>query len=277
MSFPELVTPETVAEAVGLLSDPQQKTLIFGGGTLVQPLITLGTDAFDVVIDLDELALNQIIVENERVSCGAMVRLAQLGQLPHDCIREAVASIAGPAVRNLATIGGNIFAKSPYGDLATLLLALDAEVEIAGRDETLWSSLNEFYLSRDNPKAPSTKAVLVTRIRFDVDPRKKIIFHKMARRLLNSGAIVTVALSLRLDSEIVREVRVALGGVGPRPVRALSTERILTGSRLDLEVIETAAQAALQDCDPQTDAYASAWYRRRMVPLQIRRALTSLH
>jgi uncharacterized protein YciI len=43
MSFPELVTPETVAEAVGILSDPQQKTLIFGGGTLVQPLITLGT------------------------------------------------------------------------------------------------------------------------------------------------------------------------------------------------------------------------------------------
>jgi CO/xanthine dehydrogenase FAD-binding subunit len=277
MSFPELVTPETVAEAVGLLSDPQQKTLIFGGGTLVQPLITLGTDAFDVVIDLDDLALNQIIVENERVSCGAMVRLAQLAQLPHDCIREAVASIAGPAVRNLATIGGNIFAKSPYGDLATLLLALDAEVEIAGRDETLWSSLNEFYLSRDNPKAPSTKAVLVTRIRFDVDPRRKIVFHKMARRLLNSGAIVTVALSLRLDSEIVREARVALGGVGPRPIRALSTERILTGSSLGLEVIETAAQAALEDCDPQTDAYASAWYRRRMVPLQIRRALTSLH
>ena len=278
MSFPELVTPETVAEAVGLLSDPQEKTLIFGGGTLVQPLITLGTDAFDLVIDLDDLALNQIIVENERVSCGAMVRLAQLAQeLPHDYIRDAVASIAGPAVRNLATIGGNLFAKSPYGDLATLLLALDAEVELAGRDETLWSSLNDFYLSRDNPKVPSTKAVLVTRIRFDVDPRRKIVFHKMARRLLNSGAIVTVALSLRLDSEIVREARVALGGVGPRPIRALSTERILTGSSLDLEVIETAAQAALQDCDPQTDAYASAWYRRRMVPLQIRRALTSLH
>ena len=86
-----------------------------------------------------------------------------------------------------------------------------------------------------------------------------------------------MALSLRLDSEIVREARVALGGVGPRPIRALSTERILTGSNLNLEVIETAAQAALQDCDPQTDAYASAWYRRRMVPLQIRRALTSLH
>jgi CO/xanthine dehydrogenase FAD-binding subunit len=149
--------------------------------------------------------------------------------------------------------------------LATILLALDAEVELAGRDETGWSSLNDFYLSRDNPKAPSTKAVLVIRIRFDVDPRRKIVFHKMARRLLNSGAVVTVALSLRFDAAIVREARVALGGVGPRPIRALSTERILTGSSLDLEVIESAAQAALEDCNPQTDAYASAWYRRRMV------------
>jgi CO/xanthine dehydrogenase FAD-binding subunit len=118
---------------------------------------------------------------------------------------------------------------------------------------------------------------LVTRIRFGVDPGRKVVFHKMARRLLNSGAIVTVALSLRFDAKIVREARVALGGVGPRPIRAHSTERILAGSSLDLEVINAAAQAALEDCDPQTDAYASAWYRRRMVPVQIRRALTSLH
>jgi len=63
MSFPELVTPETVSEAVELMSNPRQKTLIFGGGTLVQPLMTLGTDAFDVVIDLDELEVELVGTE----------------------------------------------------------------------------------------------------------------------------------------------------------------------------------------------------------------------
>ena len=277
MSFPDLLIPETVDQAVETLSVPDRKALILGGGTLVQPFITLGIDVHDVVIDLDHLALNQIVLENDQVSCGAMVRLAQLAQaLPQDYIQAAVASISGPAVRNLATVGGNLFAKPPYGDLATLLLALDAEVELASSKETRWLSLNDFYLLRDNAEASSMKGVLVTRIRFSTDPARKVVFRKMARRRLNSGAIVTVALSLRFDRSIVRESRLALGGVDHRSIRALSAERILTGSNLDSEAIASAAQAAQQDCNPQTDAYASAWYRERMVPVQIRRALNSL-
>jgi len=276
MSFPDLVIPETVDQAVEALSVPDRKALIFGGGTLVQPFITLGIDAHDVVIDLDHLALNQVVLENDQVSCGAMVRLAQLAQaLPQDYIQAAVASISGPAVRNLATVGGNLFAKPPYGDLATLLLALDAEVELASSKETRRLSLNDFYLLRDNAEGSSMKGVLVTHIRFSIDPARKVVFRKMARRQLNSGAIVTVALSLQLDRGIVRKARLALGGVDHHPIRALSAERILTGSNLDSEAIASAAQAARQDCNPQTDAYASAWYRERMVPVQIRRALNS--
>jgi CO/xanthine dehydrogenase FAD-binding subunit len=277
MSFPDLVIPETVDQAVETLSVPDRKALILGGGTLVQPLITLGIDVHDVVIDLDHLALNRIVLENDQVSCGAMVRLAQLAQaLPQDYIQAAVASISGPAVRNLATVGGNLFAKPPYGDLATLFLALDAEVELASSKETRRLSLNDFYLLRDNAEASSLNGVLVTRIRFSTDPARKVVFRKMARRRLNSGAIVTVALSLRFDHAIVREARIALGGVSHRPIRALSAERILTGSNLDSEAIASAAQAAQQDCNPQTDAYASAWYRERMVPVQIRRALNCM-
>ena len=277
MSFPDLVIPETVDQAVETLSVPDRKALILGGGTLVQPLITLGIDVHDVVIDLDHLALNRIVLENDQVSCGAMVRLAQLAQaLPQDYIQAAVASISGPAVRNLATVGGNLFAKPPYGDLATLFLALDAEVELASSKETRLLSLNDFYLLRDNAEASSLNGVLVTRIRFSTDPARKVVFRKMARRRLNSGAIVTVALSLRFDHAIVREARLALGGVSHRPIRALSAERILTGSNLDSEAIASAAQAAQQDCNPQTDAYASAWYRERMVPVQIRRALNCI-
>jgi CO/xanthine dehydrogenase FAD-binding subunit len=277
MSFPDLVIPETVDQAVETLSVPDRKALILGGGTLVQPLITLGIDVHDVVIDLDHLALNRIVLENDQVSCGAMVRLAQLAQaLPQDYIQAAVASISGPAVRNLATVGGNLFAKPPYGDLATLFLALDAEVELASSKETRLLSLNDFYLLRDNAEASSLNGILVTRIRFSTDPARKVVFRKMARRRLNSGAIVTVALSLRFDHAIVREARLALGGVSHRPIRALSAERILTGSNLDSEAIASAAQAAQQDCNPQTDAYASAWYRERMVPVQIRRALNCM-
>jgi CO/xanthine dehydrogenase FAD-binding subunit len=277
MSFPDLVIPETVDQAVEALSLPHRQALIFGGGTLVQPFITLGTDVHDLVIDLDHLALNQVVFENGQVSCGAMVRLSQLAQaLPQQYIQAAVASIAGPAIRNLATVGGNLFAKPPYGDLATLLLALDAEVELASSEGTRRISLNDFYFMRDNAEASSTNGVLVTGVRFSADSRRKVVFRKMARKQLNAGAVVTVALSLRLSGGIAADARLALGGVDHRPLRAPSAERVLTGSDLSGEVIESAAQAALQDCHPRTDAYASAWYRERMIPVQVRRALNSL-
>jgi len=277
MSFPDLVIPETVDQAVEALSLPHRQALIFGGGTLVQPFITLGTDVHDLVIDLDHLALNQVVFENGQVSCGAMVRLSQLAQaLPQQYIQAAVASIAGPAIRNLASVGGNLFAKPPYGDLATLFLALDAEVELASSEGTRRISLNDFYLMRDNAEASSTNGVLVTGVRFSADSRRKVVFRKMARKQLNAGAVVTVALSLRLNGGIVADARLALGGVDHRPIRALSAERALTGSNLSGEVIESAAQAALRDCHPRTDAYASAWYRERMIPVQVRRALNSL-
>ena len=277
MSFPDLVIPETVDQAVEALALPHRHALIFGGGTLVQPFITLGTDVHDLVIDLDHLALNQVVVENDQVACGAMVRLAQLGQaLPQEYIQAAVASIAGPAIRNLASVGGNLFAKPPYGDLATLFLALDAEVELANWEGTRRISLNDFYLMRDNAEASSTNGVLVIGVRFSADSRRKVVFRKMARKQLNAGAVVTVALSLRLNGGIVADARLALGGVDHRPIRAPSAERVLTGSNLSGEVIESVAQAALQDCHPRTDAYASAWYRERMIPVQVRRALNSL-
>src|SRR5260370_8551449 len=94
MSFPDLVIPETVDQAVETLSVPDRRTLIFGGGTLVQPFITLGIDAHDVVIDLDHLALNQVVLENDQVSCRAMVRLPQLAQaLPQHYIQPPLPSL----------------------------------------------------------------------------------------------------------------------------------------------------------------------------------------
>ena len=278
MSFPELLTPRTVAQAVEYLSVEDRKPLVFGGGTLVQPFITLGVDTHDVVIDLEQLGLNQVVLNDNEITCGAMVRLIDLAQaLPElQYIQAAISSIGGPAIRNLASVGGNLFAKPPYGDLATLLLALDAEVELAGSAGVRWFSLNDFYIARDNASAAS-QSVLVTRTRFSVDPKRAVVFRKLGRKQLNSASVVTVAVSVRFDGRAVREARVALGGVDRRPIRVLPAEHLLVGSALTPEVIESCASAALYGCNPQTDAYASAWYRRKMIPVQIRRALSSIN
>jgi CO/xanthine dehydrogenase FAD-binding subunit len=71
----------------------------------------------------------------------------------------------------------------------------------------------------------------------------------------------------------VAGARIALGGAAPRPVRALSVEAALIGRPLDAHSVTAAAQAAVNDIEPFSDAYASAWYRARVLPIHIRRAL----
>ena len=85
-----------------------------------------------------------------------------------------------------------------------------------------------------------------------------------------------------VDTQIVadedgrcRDVRIALGGAAPLPIRARQTEVVLTGQHLDEAAIGEATDAAMAEADPPTDALASGWYRRRMVGVMVRRALAA--
>jgi CO/xanthine dehydrogenase FAD-binding subunit len=93
------------------------------------------------------------------------------------------------------------------------------------------------------------------------------------RRKLNSAAIVAVAAVVETAGGVVTSARIALGGVAPRPVRAVSAERVLVGRPLETDVLEEAGRAARDDIAPFDDSYASAWYRTRVLPVHLRRAL----
>ena len=106
-------------------------------------------------------------------------------------------AVGGPALRNMATVGGNLLVGAPYGDVGVALLALDAEVELGGRTIPL-----ERLLDLVRPGEEIVRAVA-----FDDDPAS--VFVRWARRAANSPAVVSVAVS---------RGRVALGGVAPHPV-----------------------------------------------------------
>ncbi|HEY8338888.1 MAG TPA: hypothetical protein VIK95_03405, partial [Egibacteraceae bacterium] len=159
------------------------------------------------------------------------------------------------------------FAKAPYGDLATCLLALDARVEIAGSDGQRVAPVAEVIA--DGVDAGE----LVTAVRFTAPDPSTWRYRKAMRRRYNSAAIVTVAAVVETDGDTVTAARIALGGVAPRPVRATSAEAALVGRRFVRDEVEAAAAAAVDDADPFDDPYASAWYRARVLPVHLRRAL----
>ena len=260
-----VLIPGDVSEAVSLL---QPDAAFLAGGTLVMPVVNTEVCPWNTLVSARQLGLNTIEMHGNVARIGAAITLTALG---HDerlsILRPVVESIASPLIRNLATVGGNLFAPQPYGDLAVALLALDATAEIAGSDGERHAGVGQVLSAGVGP------GEIITRIVFALPDPGTFFYTKAMRRKLNSAAIVTVAAVVEQEAGKVARARVALGGAGPRPIRAPNVEEALIGKPLTVESVTTASNLALMDAAPFTDAYASAWYRARVLPVHIRRAI----
>jgi CO/xanthine dehydrogenase FAD-binding subunit len=260
--------PTSIEEAVALMEERGDDLVILAGGTVVMPLVHEGTLMPKAVIGLSRLGLQGITRDNGSVRIGSCTTLAQLAAFDGaPLLRDAAASIRGPALRTTATVGGNLFARAPYGDVTAALLAHDAIVELTGSDESTEQPLEDFLAHR----RPGT---VVTGLRVSAQPAPTL-FLKLGRRRANATPIVTAAIRLGVDGP-----RIALCGAFERPRRSGAAEEAIAGADegagIGEDRIEAAAAAAAEEADPPTDAIASAWYRRRMVAVVVRRALQSL-
>ncbi len=266
--------PETVEDVVGALGG--DGAVVIAGGTQVMPRLNNEVHGIATLVSLRRAGLGGIDVERsggeasgrdryDHATVGAATTLAALGADDRLAfLHPVVESIASPSIRNLATVGGNLFVAQPYGDLAVALLALDAEADLAGSGRAT-RAVEE--LVNDGPPA----GAVVTAVRFALPQTFRYV--KAMRRRLNSASIVTVAAALTLDGDTVTAARIALGGAGAAPRRAPAAEAALTGGPLTAERAEAAGRAALDDAEPFSDSYASAWYRGRVLPVHVRRAL----
>ncbi|MFL6123484.1 FAD binding domain-containing protein [Actinophytocola sp.] len=243
--------PSSAAEAAGLL---REGGWLIGGGTVVMPKVNTGAVPVDHLISLRNAGLAGIEVNANTVTIGAATTLAEVGADDRlGFLDPVIRSIASPPVRNLATVGGNLLVPQPHGDLAVALLALDATVHVESVNGRRAISVGEAVAEHE----------VVTEVHFELPTAWR--YRKAMRRRHNSAAIVIVAAVL--DGE---RTRIALGGVAPRPIRAHAAEQVL---RRDPDAVVEAAEAARAGIEPFDDAYASAWYRARVLPVHVRRAL----
>lgn len=274
MAVKEYFLPQSPNEAVGLLAEHGPSLLVMAGGTIAMPLINDGISFPEKVMGLRQAGLNYLNRSNGALAIGATTTLAQLaGQQENAMLQQAARNAAGWSIRNMATVGGNVFAPPPAGDVAVALLALDAQLKLVGPGGERLLPLSQFYTGfMTNALQPNE---LLAEIQVS-NPAGKIAYLKYGRKHANTPAIVTVAAHLTLEGKRVTEARLALNGVGPHPFRAAQAEAALTGAALDDESIAAAAAAAAQECDPFTDPVASESYRRKMTAVYVRRALNQI-
>jgi CO/xanthine dehydrogenase FAD-binding subunit len=260
-----VAVPRSLAEAHAALSEGAR---LVAGGTSVMPELNQGTDAFTRLVSLRRAGLGRVSVADGRATLGAAATLADLEAEPALAfLAPALSAIASPTIRNMATVGGNLFAKQPYGDLAACLVALDAVATVSDGKSTRDVPVETLAATGVAPGA------IVTSVGFALPAAGGFRFHKVGRKALNAAAIVTVAAVIEVAAGVVARCRIALGGVGSSVLRSPSAEAALTGRALDRAAAEEAGRRAVEDIDPFDDAHASAWYRRRVTPVHVRRAL----
>jgi CO/xanthine dehydrogenase FAD-binding subunit len=266
--------PTSMPEALALLAEHGPELLVIAGGTVAMPLINEGISLPAKVMGLRHLGLSRVELSGGRLWIGATTTLTALTAQPHaPLLAEAARHTAGWQVRNMGTVGGNLFTPPPGGDVATALLALDAQVEVVGPAGVRVVPLGDFWTGfMTTVLAPDE---LVARLAVPVTGDRQA-FLKFGRRSANTPAVVTVAVRAAIEEGVVASARVALGAAGPHPLRSPGAEAVLAGCALTPGIIAEAAAAAAEDVRPFSDSVASAWYRRRMAGVMVQRVLAQL-
>lgn len=242
-------------------------TRYLGGGTLVVRAANEGDVSVSGLIRSTEPSLSTIAVAGDKARIGASVTMAAIARHPDlGALAKAARAVGGPAVRNMATVGGNLFAPAPYGDFAVALLALDA---IVGTDDGE-ASIETFLANRDGSRA------IVTSVSFKLPKADSFRFLKVSRVKPKGVSVLSIASVLEPAPDgTVSSARIALGCMADRPMRAKAAEKALIGRSLTKDGIAPALAAVNDGTSPATDPIASAWYRNEVLPVHLGRLLLS--
>ena len=221
-------------------------------------------------LDLSRVAdLRQVEHVDDYLVLGAGVTFNQIGRLHVRTLREAAISVAGPAVRNMGTIGGNLVTASPAGDGCVALLALHADVELTSAERgPRWIGVREFFLGYRKTALAGDE--LVTRVRIPYNPVSR--WYKIGKRGAVNISLVCCALARLQDGRY----GLAFGCCGPVPLFAPQSENLLNESPLTDDLIERVAAKVAEEVVPIDDFRGSADYRRSMCQVLTRRLLRDL-
>jgi carbon-monoxide dehydrogenase medium subunit len=272
----EYARPATVEEALDLLATHDNARALAGGQTLINALKLrlLGPER---VVDITRIdALKGIrTLDDGSLEIGATTTYAELAEAVdvwavRPIVAEVASIIADVQVRNRGTIGGNACLNLPIGHFPPVLVAVAAELTIAGADGERIVAASEFF------ETTFTTAVrtgeLLTQIRIPARQRGQAETFAAMAAGKESKSIVHVATSLRLDGPVAEAV-IVLGCVAPRPLRTTAVEERLIGTHADEETVRAAVEGLGATLTPVSDVNASADFKRHVAEVLVERAV----
>ncbi len=249
----------------GSLLNGRKKTIV-GGGTDLYVQRPEELEGGEVNPFFDRSDLRVISVNNVSCSIGTSNTVTDLLQsvefrniFPE--LKKYVKLISSTPIRNMGTVGGNLVNASPIGDISIFFLALNSSVTLrkaTGQKRTIL--LRDFY--KKYKTIDKTDDEFIETISFNTFDRDTFFnFEKVSKRTTLDIATVNSAIQLTLKGDVIKQIYISAGGVGPIPLYLKKTSAYLTGKELTPDTVIAAIEVVLTEISPISDVRGSKEYK----------------
>jgi carbon-monoxide dehydrogenase medium subunit len=220
-----------------------------------------------VSVDGNNLVIGALTVHTD-VASSDLVRKHLPG------LAEAASVIGDVQVRNRGTIGGSVAHADPAADLPVILTALNATLVVQSPSGSRAIAVDDFFT--DFYTTAMNANEILTEIRVPLPGAGSgTAYAKLPHPASGYVVVSAAALITRQSSGTCTSARIAIGGLGSGPIRAIATEMDLQGKPLTLQIIAAAAAKAAEETDPVEDSYASVEYKRHVATVFARKAIAA--
>jgi carbon-monoxide dehydrogenase medium subunit len=271
------VAAHSVDEALVLLEKHGDEGKLLAGGHSLIPAMKLRLSSPRTLIDLGTIpGLRGIRVDGDNLVIGALTIHADVAS--SDLVRKHLPGLADAAnvigdmqVRNRGTIGGSVAHADPAADFPVVLTALNASLVVQSSTGNRSLGVDEFFTDFFTTAMAANE--ILTEIRVPIPAAGSGTAYVKLPHPASGYVVVSAGALITVSSGACASARIAIGGLGSGPIRAVATETELKGKSLTMQVINAAATKAAENADPTEDSYASADYKRHVATVYARKAI----
>jgi aerobic carbon-monoxide dehydrogenase medium subunit len=275
----ELVEPNALAEAIALLDPEDAAVRPIAGGTALMLMMKAGVFRPTRLISLRKLGerFSTIAVErNGDLRIGAMTPLARVERSPEvaraaPVIPRAMRRLSNIRVRNAATVGGSLAHGDPHMDFPPVLMALGAQILVAGPDGERTIAVEDLFAGYFETVLANNE--LIVELRIPVQGTTRAAYIKVTTGSVEDWPALGVAVALEAEAETIKSARVVVSAATEKATRLTAAEAALAGASFEPRALARAGDAAAEATECISDVRGSAAYKRQLVRVYVARAV----
>jgi len=272
----QYLDPANTSEAILLLAKYKEEAKVIAGGTDLVVQMRKRAVRPKYIVDINGIpGLDYIRYDaKEGLTIGALTTIrafeksAELWQR-YPLISLAASKLGSVAIRNVATVGGNLCNAMPIADTAQALLALSAKAKIIGPEGERIIPLEDFFIGLGKNSLRTGELLVEIQVPVPLPNTRGLYLKHLTRGSIDLAIVnVTVVITFEPEDKVCKDIKIVLGSVAPTPIRARKAEEIMRGKRVNETLILRTAQEASEEANPRPGSIrASIEYKKEMVKL----------